>query len=359
MSLLKKLFGKKNDPASDAEASAGNRTAPATPDPAETELEQHFDEEWSNALTRFGVVTGVGTINFDLKHPQTQQPISPHLGLGGTFTEWQEIRSPYDRRRLLFDLLFSMMQDHLNVWHTANYLVAVRSPDKALRLLEESPPPVAGDEGHAGHCAAFARALLAITRHAEAVPWARQAVAGEPDGGHFQTLLADALHMGEGREEAHEIYTRLMATGKGSDNDGVAVVEEMFHNLFARETGVMPSPVMAVELAESMGDASQAEDFWLRGETEFYDSPYFRMRHAYYLANAGAMEQSFAKLLTLVQEMPWVKEASLNLLKYFEHFATSGHDLMPEFRAELGHRIEENGWTTEGMRDLTVGVPRA
>ena len=33
------------------------------------------------------------------------------------------------------------------------------------------------------------------------------------------------------------------------------------------------------------------------------------MHHAYHLTNVGKAEQGFAKLATLVQEMPWLREA--------------------------------------------------
>ncbi len=51
------------------------------------------------------------------------------------------------------------------------------------------------------------------------------------------------------------------------------------------------------------------------------------MQHAYHLANSNALQHSFAKLIALVQEMPWLREASLNLINFFEHFDPSGKKL--------------------------------
>ncbi|MCP3960796.1 MAG: tetratricopeptide repeat protein [bacterium] len=360
MSWLKKLFGKQTPPgnvsaARPATAAHRGQEADDPPGAGDPEIHRRFDREWEQAVRRFDVVAGLRDFHLDIKHPETHQVMKPHEGLGGTFAEWRGVRSPWDHRKIFFDLIYSMVRASMTAWQTANYLVATRRPDVALELLETSEPPSAADECQAEHCAAFAKVFLGLTRAGTAVAWARQAADARPDDTHFQTVLADALHMTDGREEAHEIYSRLMARGSGSDSAGSSAVAEMFANLFARETGVLSSPVMAVEIGRGLSDSTQAEEFWQRAEIEFYDSPYFRMQHAYRLADSGSLQQSFAKLLALAQEMPWVKEASLNLVTYFERFDPTGQKLMPEYQAHLKATITENGWTTEGMREVKLG----
>ena len=130
-------------------------------------------------------------------------------------------------------------------------------------------------------------------------------------------------------------------------------ISQMFSDLFARETGVVHSPIFAMTIGKSLSDPTQAEEFWNLAEAEFYHSPYFRMHHAYHLTNEGKAEQGFAKLIALVQEMPWLREVNLNLIQYFERFnAALGKNIMPELEAEIRQRIQEKGWTIVGMTKI-------
>jgi hypothetical protein len=65
-----------------------------------------FDDEWYNAVRRFGVVAGFRSIDFTSRHPQTNELMSPHEGLAGIFHDWKEISDPWDRRHLLFDQIY-------------------------------------------------------------------------------------------------------------------------------------------------------------------------------------------------------------------------------------------------------------
>ena len=114
------------------------------------------------------------------------------------------------------------------------------------------------------------------------------------------------------------------------------------------------SPVMAFQIGQSLSDPRQAAEFWGLAETEFYDSPHFRMMHAYYLAEQGDRERFFAKLAALVMDMPWVKEANLNLLEFMKQVDPSGQNVLPELRAEIEERIQENGWTLQGMHRMEL-----
>src|SRR5262249_21389367 len=160
----------------------------------------------------------------------------------------------YDRRALLFGLIADTVGGSMNLWHTANYLTADRRPDDALALLEQYEPPAPENEDYASHCATYAKAYIGLTRYAEALAWARKATEAAPDNPHFQTILADALHLSGQGEAAHEIYSQRMDTAPPSNSDPSHVVAEMFQNLFACETGVVSSPVLALEIGESLSD---------------------------------------------------------------------------------------------------------
>src|SRR5262249_34877877 len=154
--------------------------------------------------------------------------------------------------------------------------------------------------------------------------WARKASGAAPDDPRIRVVLADALHLTGAGDEAHAIYDGLMARAGGSGKSGTEVVDEMFDRLFARDSGAVSSPVLALEGAEQLQDPAQREQFWDLAETEFFYSPYFRMHHAYYLAKMGETNRSFAKLIGLVQETTWIKEASLNLELYFDQLDPEG-----------------------------------
>jgi len=320
--------------------------------PEDVAQKQQFDEEWIQAVKRFGIVTGLGTINLELKHPKTGKVMLPHEGLGQTFSEWKPIEAPYDRRALLFDQLFNTVGQSMNRWQIANYLVANRRPDKAFALLEQAQT---SETASAGYHAASAKALLSLGRPADAVIQAKKAIDTMPDYSRLRTVYADALHLFGQCEEAHTLYAQLMAMADPVTED-TASVAPMFFSLFSQETGAVPSPVLALDIVEQMSDPVQSEEFWRLGETEFYDSPYFRMHHAYHLANLGEIERGFAKLLALVREMPWQREPSLNLLVFFKRLDPTGQQIMPEVQAQLRQTIQKNGWTVEGMKPITIGT---
>jgi hypothetical protein len=330
MSLFKRWFGGKS------EAAVPDRSP-----------EQAFDAAWTRELRRFERVTGVEPLDLTIRDPHSRQELPPHLGVAETFTQWRELSSDGQRRLLLFDRFFSIVHDSLNSWQTANYAVAKCRADQALALLERCQPPDPAQQDYADHCAAFARALLSLTRHEEGVGWARLAAGAAPLDGVHQTLLADALHLGGDSDAAHAIYSARLATVPPSPAEDDAAVEEMFRLVFSRETGVLPSPVLAVAIGGSLANATQAEAFWPCAETEFYDSPYFRERYADRLMDEGRKQQSFEKLLVLVEEMPWLREASLRLLRLFEQSDPRSEYLLPSVRAELEERIRRNGWITD------------
>lgn len=335
MRLFKNLFGQKGEPAPDS-------------------LAQEFDAEWPRAVKRFEKTTGMGELKLSLRHPQTQEVMTPHEGLGATFNDWKQADAPYNKRRVLSHLLVEMIGGAMNAWQAANFFTSDSRPLEALAILEEEPPDP-DSEDYAAHCVAYARTLLSMIRYPEALEWARKAAEAAPADPQMMMVLADAMHLNRQCEEAHNIYTHLMAKAPQSEAGGPDAVDEMFRNLFARDTGVVSSPVLALDLPQQLSNPVQAARFWELAETEFYYSPYFRMHHAYHLAQIGETEHSFAKLIGLVQEMDWVKEANLNLANHFTQFDPPGTNIMPEFQAELRQRIRENGWTTEGMNRIEIG----
>lgn len=313
-----------------------------------------FDAEWERALLRFRNDTGMSDLKFGLVHPKTGETMTPHEGLGATFAEWKQADSPMNKRRVLNHFLAEVLQNSMTAWHVANFLTFDSRPAEALNVLEGNEPAEVGAADYGFYCAAYSRALMSMTHYDDALDWATWAAEFAPENASFQIVLADALHQTGQCEAAHDIYSHFMTTGSVSQAEGTAAIDVMFDRLFARDTGVASSAVLALDIVNQLSDPKQQARFWERAEPEFYYSPYFRMHHAYQLMKQGEAERSFAKLIALVQEMPWLKEANLNLERYFTAYDPTGQQIMPELQAAVRRRIQENGWTIEGMQQISV-----
>lgn len=170
----------------------------------------------------------------------------------------------------------------------------------------------------------------------------------------FNLRHPDALRFNGRCEDAIAIYSALMATAEPSPEEVPDPIADLFKRLFALETGAVPSPFFGLDIVSSLEDPEQAARFWKLGEAEFYDSPHFRMQHAYHLAASGRTREAFAKLAALAGEMPWLREAQLNLLQLFKHLDPEGGKLMADLRQQVEQKIQAEGWTTDGMRLIEI-----
>jgi tetratricopeptide (TPR) repeat protein len=335
MGFFKKIFGGHQEPAGDHKA-----------------LAEKFDFAWQDAQERFGKLTGVGKIELKLRHPETGAALKPHEGLNGSFEDWKAIQSVWDQQLLLLDLLLNSVQRALKPWHITNGLVAIRQPDQAEAFISDTPAPDGPDE-FAMYCEAYARALQYSQKPKDAVAWARKAYEAASDHTIIRLRLADVLFMTGECEEANKLYSEMMQNLPVTPTSADVPIQTMFAELFSVLTGGVPSPVLAIEIGEKLTDAAQAAEFWQLAEVEFYDSPYFRMHHAYHLAKQGDIPRAIAKLGALVQEMPWLREAHINLDQMLQAVDPDGTK-MSELRQLVRQRIQENGWTTDGMRKIDI-----
>lgn len=340
MNFLKNLFG-------------SNEAGDAGDDP----LGARFDAEWYRAVHRFAIVTGYGVAGFEfnLRHPETREIMPPHLGIAPYFEDWKQIRTPWDRMDLFFRLILSTRGiENFHPWAVANVMTACRQVEQAYEMLQGTELPAAGAEYYARHCGAFARALIPLNHPAEALQWGQTAAAADPEDARLRLLLADVQRFNGQCEEATAIYSSLMATAAPAPDEAPDPIGDLFSRLFALETGAVPSPFFALDVVGSLEDPEQAAQFWKLGEAEFYDSPHFRMQHAYHLTAASQTREAFAKLAALVGEMPWLREAQINLLQVFKHLDPDGGTLMPDLRRQVEAKIREEGWTTEGMPMIAI-----
>jgi hypothetical protein len=320
-------------------------------------LGARFDEEWYRAVRRFAIVTGYGVdgFEFNLRHPETREIMPPHLGIAPYFEDWKQIRTPWDRMDLFFRLILDTQGiENFHPWAVANVMTACRQVEQAYEMLQGTELTEAGTKYYARHCGAFARTLIPLNHPSEALEWAQAADAADSGNARLRLLLADALHFNGRCEEATAIYSGLMATAAPTPDEAPDPIGDLFSRLFALETGTVPSPFFALDVVGSLEDPEQAAQFWKLAEAEFYDSPHFRMQHAYRLAAVGQTREAFAKLAALVGEMPWLREAQINLLHVFTHLDPNGGKLMPDLRRQVEAKIREEGWTTEGMRMIEI-----
>lgn len=325
-------------------------TQSRSPDPEALQ----FDTEWHRAVVRFARSSGLPGFHLNLRHPKTGEIMTPHEGLEGDFDDWRARPAPMDRRRIFFLRILELAAENLPFWAFANGIVAAGHPQNALEILQKRDLPVEGAEDYAPHAGAYARVLLALGHTPEALAWAQAATGADPDDPGLQVLLADALRLSGQNEAAYAIYSGLMATAEPTSADAPDPVGAMFASLFAGESGVVRSPLFALDIADRFEDPAQAERFWQLAEAEFCDSPQFRMHHAYRLVKAGQVQAGFAKLAAVVQECAWLREAHLNLRQLFQHLDPSGAQLMPELRAQVEQAIQDNGWTTDGLAVLEI-----
>jgi hypothetical protein len=309
-----------------------------------------FNEEWILNISRFQSIVNFESFDVNFKDFANQEFISAHEYMPDIYKEWQTIKSSWDRQSLLFSVIYNLVSKHLKPWQIANYLIEDRRAFEAFDLLQStaSENPV---KDYPQYCASLAKSLLSLTYYEESLKWARKAYETDKNNTVFETILADAYFLSGSTYEASIIYKSRLSLASTSESDSIA---KMFLEVFATGTGILPSPVFAIHIAQQLSDAGKLEDFWDLAESEFYYSPYFRANYAYNLLAKGKENECLSKLIVLVEEMPWLKEASLNLKLLFEHFSQSGNQVMPEFQEKLIARINHHKWTNKNMFILEI-----
>jgi hypothetical protein len=263
------------------------------------------------------------------------------------FAEWTGVRSPWDRRGILFGLLDELIGNTLAPWQRAERFTEDRRPREAAEALHaDAAGPAVSDPRF---CAAYAKTLLCLDQPDEAVVWARRGLDAAGANGRLRVLVADAQHMLGNVDEAHAVYEGMLPptlfASKGNE------VRAVFDQLFSFGHGVVRSPIFAFSILAA-GDKF-AQELWPLVEDEFYWSPYFRAQHAYDLARGGDSMRAFSKLMVLVQEMPWLAEATLNCMQFLVAFDPDGsRGLCPEDRQRMEKTIEERGWSMKNLKPL-------
>ena len=265
------------------------------------------------------------------------------------YADWLEIRTPWDRRSMIYSALDSFFEGELPTWKLAERLLDDRRAEHAIQILDiENGPPA--EDPHQWW-ATLAKCHMVLSRYGDAIEAAAKGVALEPGHERARTQYADALHLTQRTEEAHEIYDELVAAH--AEASGKGVWNPSFEDAIGFHEGGIHSPVFALALLE--GESPPSGQAWEFAANEFPGSPQFRCRHAYHLVAGEVPLKGLVKILVLTQEMPWFREAALNTLSMLEHFDPGGdRGLFAEDRLELARRVEENGWTADDLHQEDI-----
>jgi len=302
-----------------------------------------FDQELRAAVPRYSCMArDAAALDPLLRDPRTGDLRPASQRFPELYREWAEIRSPWDRRGVLFNALDELLGDTIAPWQRAERLIEDRRPREALEEIEEIEARAAGDRD-APLCRASARALICLEQFEAALEAAQRGLAIAPQDRSLRILAADAQHFLGRHDAAHAIYeTVLSETGAHH-----ASPETVFQQLFAFETGALRSPIVALSAALKM------PALWPSIEDEFYWSPHVRAQHAYQMARGNQVMRGFAKLVALLREMPWLADATLNCMQIFEALDPGGkNELCAEDRERMVRAIQANGWSIAQLHPL-------
>lgn len=314
-----------------------------------------FQQEFDKAMRRYLQQPGA-TVNISFKDANGE-PTSYPQALPDIFNQWLEIRCSWDRRSLIYrEALDHMFSKNLQLWQWAERYLEARYPNEALQELQNSGMPT---EGQADYCATSAKALNVLGQYDEAETIARQGLTFDSTHKRCKIQLADALHLKGKTEAGHQLYNEILYQYISQPSLGQNNTLS-FEQRVGFDANVLHSSVYAINLLEHSPDITEAA--WQWAEDEFYWSPYFRCHHAYHLIDQGEGLRAFAKLLALIKEMPWVKEAALNTMAILEQLDPGGQTgIAVEDRKWLMNIISANQWKPDvlnslGLKPFNLGI---
>lgn len=317
----------------------------------DTDLEAHFEKEFRTAFNRYFLIPGAQA-NFKI-YGEDGEELDLISSQREAFEEWKKVEFISDRKSIIYKMVLDdLFYDQIPLYKKAERFIDDRYAPQAIELLEAEGEP---EEDKAEYWTSYSKALSVLGDTTKAVEYSRKAVELDSQNKRALIQLADVLHIegqkyGQNHEyldEAHDIYHNVMEKEfkeRGYDKNEV---ELSIVDLLSFEGDILNSPVYAVSIIQSSED--QVDELWSILETDFYWSPYFRTAYAYYLNDHVDNLRAFAKLYTLIKEMPWLKEVAINTMQFFQVLDPEGNTIFPEDRVWLEKLIKENNWTTDGM----------
>lgn len=299
MSFFKKLFGKGTPQEPENQPNTTQKTAKTS----ESQNPQHeqFKEELYHSLQRYYYTPGF-TVELNLTDSNGRQ-YKEHEAFNATFSEWQGIRSFWDRMGIFYDLWDQTERKNLAKWQVMQRYINDRYALKALDFFKENVTQE--DYMDIRLPVAVSKMNRSLDNFETAKYYAQAAYELRPDLDIVKVELATVLHLSdspEDREKGHALMNEVLEK-KIKDYNGTEVSLLEF---FMFGEGYIDSSVFAAMFLH-VGEANL--DNWDIMADEYYYCPHFRYEHAIVLHKNNDTMRMLAKLDSLCNEFPWFKKA--------------------------------------------------
>lgn len=298
--------------------------------------DKEFTLDFNDALKRYVGISD-GEVEYEFKDKKGNV-IPPSYAFEGTYNEWKNIKSVWDRRSVIFSALDEIYISKIPKEQIIERFVIDRYAEKALMFSEEYSNE--DDFKNADFLASLSKCHFFLSNYDESKKLATQALEIESDNKKAQIALADSLHLTNEHNKAHEIYQNIIKNSKLKDwsKEEINVIEIIDFN-----NDILNSSVYAVGL---LSNEETDEVTWDKASEEFYHCPYFRSQHAFWLLKNDENLRGMAKLLSCAQEFPWYKDAVINAKSGIQQFREqmNSKDIWEDELNYLSEIIEKNNW---------------
>lgn len=298
-----------------------------------TDLEL-FDKEFLDATARYTSRPGED-MNMRFRSEETNEIIPFAQAFPEQFDEWKTVKSIWDRRGIIYQILDKRIGDSMKLWQQIERFNIDRYPENALRFAEEYVGP--SDLTDANFHLAVARSYFILSRYREAEERAEKALSLTPNHHRAKVLLGDICHYTHKTQRAHELYNDVLRLKLPA----AAPTTIKIGDLVGFHRDIIHSPVYAVAMLKSSPDAD--ETVWDALAGEFYHYPQFRLAHATFLIHKGEHLRGFTKLIILSREMPWFKEGVINSYSLMQQLGLEPQ--MNEDKVRLEEILRKEHWT--------------
>ncbi|RFS20223.1 hypothetical protein DVR12_21145 [Chitinophaga silvatica] len=281
----------------------GKNTSNNQVDKQSKDYEEYFEEEVLKAIPRYICKPGAD-VNIKVRHQETNEVISFAQGFPEQFNTWKKVKSLADKRGIIYSLLDFQLAQHLELWQTIERFNDDRYAQRALELANKYKNDA--DEQNPDFQNALARTYFILTQYEEAEQHCLAALELAPTNIRSKRIYADILHCTNRQEKAHQLYEEILNEKLPKGKQISLSIKE----LLGFNGDVTNSPIYALMWLRDEKNIS--DEIWEWANNEFYYSPHFRSQYAYWLIEKKEYLRGFAKLLSLVKEMPWFTEAAIN-----------------------------------------------
>ncbi len=338
MSIFKKLFGKTEKKQTEKSQSTGlpkeaqeeflrmmkqMSSTSNTPEQFKIELYDSLNRYYSNPELRI-------KLNLTDKDGKVDKE---HEAFGGTFIEWQQIKSIWDRRSVLFDFWDDTEFKKLQKWQIIERFTKDRY---ALKAIEFQKTDITIDDlQDIRLIISLSKMYRVMDSFEHALKYSKGAYELRPDLDIVTIEYANVLHLSnseQDKELSHKIITEVIAKKvKETEEKKVALL-----NYFMFSPDYIDSSVFAVSF---LHQGNCDIETWEKLAEEYYWCPVFRYEHSTFLSKKGEPIRAMAKLSSLANEFPWYKTGVLANIDVINQMREQRND--QNFMAREMNQMEE------------------